>query len=250
MVTTQQMRLWGVLMLLGAVGILSLLLTDLPLPAAVREEVSQIFSQMAIRGLSLINPVIYLFFAVTLGILLYQRLDFKLPVLENLVYQNKRITTWNKWLKYGILGGLFSGVGIAVIAWYFAAAVPQELHNLTVHPVTRFLYGGITEELLMRFGVLTFIAWLLQLLTRSKANGVYWAAIFLSAFLFALGHLPILTVLDQAPTPALIAYILLGNTFGGLVFGYLYWKHNLETAMIAHIVVHVVLLVAELIGLN
>ena len=42
MVTTQQLKLWGVLMLLGAVGILSLLLTDLPLPAAVREEVSQI----------------------------------------------------------------------------------------------------------------------------------------------------------------------------------------------------------------
>jgi membrane protease YdiL (CAAX protease family) len=38
------------------------------------------------------------------------------------------------------------------------------------------------------------------------------------------------------------------NTAAGVVFGWLYWRHNLETAMIAHASVHLALGALSLIG--
>jgi membrane protease YdiL (CAAX protease family) len=43
----------------------------------------------------------------------------------------------------------------------------------------------------------------------------------------------------------LISYIILGNSLGGLIFGWLYWKKGLEAAFIAHIMSHVVMVAAE-----
>ena len=45
----------------------------------------------------------------------------------------------------------------------------------------------------------------------------------------------------------LLLYLLLGNAAGGLIFGWLYWQKGLESAMLAHIFAHVVMVLAELL---
>jgi membrane protease YdiL (CAAX protease family) len=62
---------------------------------------------------------------------------------------------------------------------------------------------------------------------------------------FAVGHFPIAFHAVGTPSSMLLLYILIGNTIGGVIFGWLYWKKGLESAFIAHILAHVVMLMGE-----
>lgn len=111
------------------------------------------------------------------------------------------------------------------------------------------LYGGITEELLLRWGAMTLLAWLgwrfLQRDGQPPRSAVMWGAITVAAVLFGLGHLGAVAALVNL-TPAVVSRTILLNMIGGMAFGYLYWRRNLETAMLAHACWHVTV---TLIGL-
>ena len=55
-------------------------------------------------------------------------------------------------------------------------------------------------------------------------------------------------MLFPEPAPALILFVLVGNSAFGLVGGYLFWTRGLETAMIAHALTHVVIFSASYFG--
>lgn len=113
------------------------------------------------------------------------------------------------------------------------------------------LYGGLTEELLMRWGLVSLFA---DRFRRRRGrgdveghlptSGTMGAAILLAALLFGVGHLPALAALITL-TPALIARTILLNAAGGIVFGFLFWKESLEAAMLAHGGSHVVMSLAQ-----
>ena len=104
------------------------------------------------------------------------------------------------------------------------------------------LYGGITEELLLRWGVMTLLTWLgwrfLQRDGQPPRAAVMWGAITVAAVLFGLGHLGAVAALVDL-TPAVVSRTVLLNMIGGMAFGYLYWRRNLETGMLAHACWHV-----------
>jgi len=113
-----------------------------------------------------------------------------------------------------------------------ALCEPTELASLAV----RFLYGGVTEELIMRWGVLSILAFVFSMLTPIRwAIGI---AVMLSAALFALAHLPALWMAEADPTTAALIRTLVLNTVAGLVFGILYLRSGLEAAMLSHIGFH------------
>ena len=49
-------------------------------------------------------------------------------------------------------------------------------------------------------------------------------------------------------TFALTLYVIVANSVFGLIAGYLYWKRGLESAMLAHMLAHVVMLTASHFG--
>lgn len=106
------------------------------------------------------------------------------------------------------------------------------------------LYGGITEELLLRWGLMTALVWLawrfLQHRRGAVRAGFVWLAIAISAFIFGVGHLPVASALVGALDANVVAFVIGGNTAFGLLFGYLFWRYGLESAMIAHALAHVV----------
>jgi membrane protease YdiL (CAAX protease family) len=60
-----------------------------------------------------------------------------------------------------------------------------------------------------------------------------WSAILLSALLFGLGHLPVVSALVPL-TPVIVLRTVVLNAVGGLLFGWLFWRRSLEAAMLAH----------------
>lgn len=102
-------------------------------------------------------------------------------------------------------------------------------------------YGGLTEEVMTRWGLLSLIAWVLHRLRRGGASqaaaGVLWTANVLAALLFAAGHLPALLA-SVEPSALWVGRTLVLNTLAGIVYGWLYLRHQLEAAMAAHALTH------------
>ncbi len=104
------------------------------------------------------------------------------------------------------------------------------------------LYGGISEEVMMRWGLMTMICWGLMRLSRKPSptmpGQIAWTGILASAFLFALGHLPAMGPAGGLEVLPVVRVLVL-NTLAGTVLGWIFWKRSLESAFVAHAFVHV-----------
>jgi membrane protease YdiL (CAAX protease family) len=190
-----------------------------------------------------------------IGLKLSKKIGLKMPIIEGLFYKNKINYSSNikSIIKISALLGLLTGIVIVFLDFVFFQFGLESLFEQISVPIWQgFLasfYGGISEEILMRLFFMTFIIWLISKITKPKGkilenNLVVWTSIILSSLLFGIGHLPITSELITL-TPLVIFRALLLNGIGGVIFGWLYWKKGLESAMIAHfsadIILHVCL---------
>jgi hypothetical protein len=110
------------------------------------------------------------------------------------------------------------------------------------------LYGGIVEELLLRAGVMTALAWALARVTRQPFGQapawLVWVSILAAALAFGLLHLPATAVLIEL-TPLVIARALLLNAVLAVAFGWLAWRRGLEAAIASHIIADVLLITTQ-----
>jgi len=241
-----KLKLTLLLFLLGFLGVLSLLTVQFPadaIPAAVAEK----FSPTELKLLTLINPTLLLLIAIAIGVTLFDKVNLHLPLL----YRNPDGLSTGEILRSGIVGGLLAGILLSGIGLLFKLLLPQEFEaigsNVELSVLARLLYGGITEELLLRFGFMTLVVWLGFKLSKSLSPAVYWTGIIISSIVFALGHFPVVFQSLESPSIAFLSYILIGNSVGGLIFGWLYWKKGLEAAFVAHMAAHVVMLIGEML---
>ena len=148
-----------------------------------------------------------------------------------------------KSLKLSVGLGVLSGILIIVCAIPFGAISIELLKAEAALPLwmgtLACFYGGIVEEVLFRLFLVSLLAWIAIRLKVPKNISV-WVAIVLSAVLFGLGHLPITGGLTTI-TALVIARAIVLNGIGAIVFGWLYWKKGLKSAMIAHFSADVVL---------
>jgi len=240
-------------------GILSFLFVDLyaliraiPLPPG--ETVPELPSPAVFKIVSLIQPSILLTIAVGIGCWLAGRVALHAPVAEAAANGDGLLVKLKPQIVPGVVAGLLSGAAL-VLSWVVAKPFftdefitrAQEFNKFLPH-ITRFLYGGLTEELLLRWGFMTFLVWAAwRLFQRGEGTpkAVFViAAIFVSALAFGMGHLPIAKMLAGGLTVPLVIYVVTANSIFGIVAGFLYWKKGLEAAMIAHIFAHVVLITA------
>lgn len=152
----------------------------------------------------------------------------------------------------GTVGAVVLLVGDALFAPFLpavAGGAPATLDSVLAFAPVRFLYGGVAEELMVRFGlmsVLAFVGW--RLLGRGSETlgpGVMWGAVVGAALLFGLGHLPA-TAASLGLTTATVARALLLNGLAGVIFGWLYWRRSLEAAIASHVTFHIVFLAVSL----
>jgi len=104
----------------------------------------------------------------------------------------------------------------------------------------RLLYGGIVEEVLMRWGMMTFLVWLGTLLVGKPSAGVIWDVILVTGVVFGLGHAPGVLNTGARPSPLFYAALIFLNLGAGTIFAWLYWQFGLEAAIIGHALFHLV----------
>jgi hypothetical protein len=257
-------RLFVVLWAAGFLGILSFLLVDLsaliaamPLPPG--EPPPELPPPALLKIASLIQSTVIVSIAVLVGVGLASRVGLHAPAAEAFARRDDVLAALKPQILPGILPGLAGGIAI-LAAWVIAKPflTPEfiaraETFNSILPPVTRFLYGGLTEEILLRWGFMTFLVWLAWRVLQKGAGppkpGFIVFAISASALAFGIGHLPIASMLAGGLTLPLTIYVITANSIFGIIAGFLYWRRGLEAAMIAHVFAHVVLIAAIYLAL-
>lgn len=253
-------RLFLVLFLLGFTGVASLLLIDVSAIVALLPPTIDIPTiTPTLKLLSLVQPTLILVVAVLSGVALARRVGLSAPAAEALAAGGDVFTPLRPQLAPGVLGGLAGAICIILISLlikpFLAAPAIDRIGKFSrILPVpTRILYGGITEELLLRWGLMTLIVWaawrVLQKGQNHPMSAYFVGAIVLSSLVFGAGHLPVAyMLLPDFFGGALVLFVILANSAFGVVAGYLYWKRGLESAMIAHIFCHLALALASWAG--
>jgi hypothetical protein len=241
-------RLFGLLLGMVTFGLLSLIPYGLTLqgkPISV-EIIPQLIPQF-------ISQIILYGVLITVGLILGPKSGLGTPVLEGWL-NGKKTSIKSKAVGTVIVMGLSAGFLIIVLDLYvFVPLLETQIQALgeTVKPSAwqGFLasfYGGIVEEVMSRLFLLTLLAWIGSKISHAVDGRptavVMWIAILVSGLIFGIAHLPTAVAMGVELTPLYVFRTLVLNGVG-ILYGWLYWKHGLESAMVAHfstdIMVHV-----------
>lgn len=186
------------------------------------------------------QSVVYTLFCGFLGYILSDKLGlWKSTKLE----KNKIITT----LIVSVVGGI-----LLILDYWTFGNIIDGIKSTTAAGMTvsgiiaSVLYGGVTEEVMMRLFFMSLIAFIIWKVFCRKydrdhiPSSVFIAANILAAVAFAAGHLQANIGIFGQLTPLIVFRCFLMNGGYGLIFGRLYRKYGLIYSVIAHAVCHIV----------
>ena len=225
-----------IILALGLTGVSQVWFADLGLAAMAQEAgISLEFLKMA----SMVQAAVLLLVAVVVGSATSSVTGFSFNKLGKSERSNTRQLVTDL-----ATATALASVLLLLYNWVVTTVFPLENTNSYQDSLSlAVLYGGITEEVLVRWGVMGFIAYLfIRIFKRANTsrNGdlIVWANI-LAAMVFAVGHFPALTLLGGVQ-PIHFWLVFSFNTLIGVLFGWLFSKHGLWSAMVAHGSAHLV----------
>ncbi len=241
-----QTRFTLLLITLGLIGVASLLV----LPVETLGPEAPPLPTGLIRALSLIQPLLLTIGAGYLGTRLAPKVSLDAPAIRLLANGRSPMRALLRQLGRAVPVAVV--VGLLLIAYgitfeTFVASAENDalarIEALKAPAVVRVLYGGITEEIIARWGIMTLVVWIVWRLTGRPARpsrSAYGIGMAVAALLFAAGHLPILHAALLSPPLWLVVFVIAANSLAGLAFGLLFVRDGLEAAMLGHALAHVV----------
>jgi hypothetical protein len=226
--------------LVGLAGIAGLFLQPVPTALSGLPEVQRI-PPLTLRLLLAVNPAILVTLMAAAGAAWAHRLG-----LQSALAGTSAGPLRARALAPVLAAGLVLGVLVMLLDAAWAGLLGPDWQQVllrsrraAVLPAlgAGILYGGLTEEVMMRWGLMTIVAALVARISgRPGATAMLTGAV-VAALLFGLGHLP--AVAQELPlTPGIAARTVTLNFLPGLVFGWLFWRRGLEAAMVAHAGAH------------
>ena len=203
------------------VGVVILAFTVIPQLLAKSHQ--QVPLAVAITA-SIVQSGVLLLLAVWAGVMFSRPLGLEAPVIEAAL---SRSGTWRA-LKHQILPTLIVGIASGGALLLTNRMTPSELlaagQTMAFPLAAKVLYGGVVEEVLMRWGIMTTLIWLPWRFVQKKASSprvnYVLGAIFFAAVLFGAAHLPAAaTLMGGSLTMPVVIFVILGNCVPGVMFG-------------------------------
>ena len=236
-------RLW----LLGLVGAVAAAAEPLPVDLVASSGLTEGF----VRVVTFINASVLLAALVALGTIASSNVGLRAHLAPLTPASPLHRRNAFHWVQAGVL--MAAALLIARIGFEALAAANMPLANAdfvrTAEAVTapnlstRILHSAITEEIMLRWGLMSGVLWVMFLLFGKEqhllpSRRLVWAAILVSAGLTLVGQAPgILMIGLGDPTAHLLIFNACVLAFTGIAYGWLFWKHGLEAAILAHILV-------------
>jgi hypothetical protein len=245
MLKNPRLRLGAAIWLLAMSGVMVLALTVLP--QIIAKSPRQVPLGVVLTA-SVIQSGVLLLLAVWAGVAMSKPLGLGAPAIEAALSGSG---VWPA-LKHQLLPAAIVGLVVGGILMFAQRMAPAELlavgQTVEVPLAAKVLYGGVTEEVLLRWGMMTALIWLTWRFVQKKANlpgdACVRGAILVAAVLFGALHLPAAAAMGVNLTAPVVIYIIIGNSVPGVLFGFLYWRYGIESAIMAHALGHIASFVA------
>lgn len=241
-------KLYLVLFSITFVSIIAVLPYAFTLAAETLKQVSVPLPIIVI--VSIIQSSILFAIILFFWLLLSKKLGLSPIILEEYIITRKLPLNIKSLLKTSIIFGIIAGISIIILDYIFTISGSDiSLWSWQMPPfrmgILASLYGGISEEILLRLFFMSFLIWLLSLLKKSNENilnnnYIMWSSIIISSVLFGLWHLPITWSVTTITFLVVLRAIVLNGVWG-IIFGRLYWKKGFESAVISHFSADIVL---------
>lgn len=245
------LKQFGILFVLGSVGIVMFTITSIPLieqqlaklSPETLEKVPPLRILMLLQGL---QYSVLLAISILIGIGCAYRVGLRSHLIDHWVFRTAKSLSFAVEMKWSLGVGAAAAIVLLLLDWLMQPALPEALRATNTEPswlnlLTALFYGGITEEILMRWGLMSLLVWIawkgLKQGVTLTTQGIYPGAIVLAALVFGLLHLPATAAIVPL-TPVVIIRALLLNGIAGIALGWLFWQYSLEAAMLAHISFH------------
>jgi hypothetical protein len=216
------------------IGVLPQLSAKIPLPAPL----------WLITAAGVFQSALIVALAVWGGVALAPAVGLRAPAFEAAARRRPIMPALKPQIVPGVIAGLCGGLLLFVSLRLSPAAIASLQGPFSPPLYARLLYGGITEEVLLRWGLMTTFTWLAWRSFQGKRGAVNpvltWLAIAVSALLFGMGHLPAASYLIGSLSGPVVLFVVGLNATFGLLFGWLFWRRGLESAMVAHAMTHLV----------
>jgi hypothetical protein len=246
------LKQFGILFGLGIAGIAMLSITSVSLveqqlAKLSPERLANVPSLWVLMLLQALQLTVLLAIGISIGIGCADRVGLRSHSIDYWVFHTPKIPYSVIEMKWSLGLGAATTIVVRLLDRLMQPVLPEALRaaNNTepnwLSSLTAMLYGGITEEILMRWGLMSLLVWIAWKVLKQgvalPSQGIYQGAIVLAALVFGLLHLPATAAIVPL-TPVVIIRALLLNGIPGIAFGWLFWQYSLEAAMLAHISFH------------
>jgi membrane protease YdiL (CAAX protease family) len=232
-----RLRMWGALVGLGAVG----LLVSAPFMLRVLQQMLAGRNVPMPLGLVLllqsVQVLVLVGLAAAVGVWTAPRVGLDAPLVRARLGGEPVARRLLGLVPDAVLAGTLSAAGVLALSLALKSRLPPgvgEFPEMSAWATaSAAAYGGLVEEILCRWGLLALFAYLLDKLGLSRTTG-FWVANVAAALGFGLLHLPGAFALGMRPSLVVVSYLLVANGLVGVVFGWLFRRRGLESAMLAH----------------
>lgn len=253
MTLARRLRLSGLLVALSVPGIV---LLGLATPAALEGLLADPPPAYVLALGTILQSLIITALFALMGSFMASRVGLSAPAIDAWFDGKDPRPILAGQFRAGLPAGMVAGaVIVALDHFVFRASIPAEIQLLsgevTLQGVASALtYGGILEEVWMRWGLMSLLGWLLAFVTgRQRLGLALGMANLVVAILFGVGHFgAVAAAVSELTTPIMVRTIIL-NALPGLVFGVLYQRKGLESAMFAHMGAHVAMNLIRLLAM-
>jgi hypothetical protein len=220
----------------------------LVIPYSLEITSSEVKMSAIIMILTIAQNLVMFSVVIFFGLLLSKHIKMGLPILQGILEGKNQTKELKSIILPSVCLGILAGIIIILTSIPFNKLIPEfQLLEVSTSAWKAFLasfYGGIAEEVLLRLFLVSLFVWITFKIKKTKdghpTNFGIWLSITLAAIVFGLGHLPATSQITALTGIVIIRAIVL-NGIGGIIFGWLYWKKGLESAMIAHFSADIVL---------
>lgn len=209
-------------------------------PEVMEAAINQLGSYQALIAVTIIQTLMYSLFAWLVGYFIADRLGliksfrFEASVLKR-IFPAIIVLALLFVSDYFVLGRLIPEV-----------AADYEKGISLAYFVASLTYGGVIEEILIRWFFMGLIALILVLLFARKKEKeeipawIFVAANVIAAFVFSAGHLPATQMFFGRITGLILFRCFLLNGSFALFFGRWFRKYGIQYAMLGHFGIHLI----------
>ena len=162
--------------------------------------------------------------------------------LINKISLNAQNIYMSSWVEAAVAGIGCSVTHLFIYYGFFRPLLGEafykiEKHRNSIGIAARILYASVVEELIFRWGIMSFLLWFTQSMLTERTSVL--TSIVVSSLIFTLAHYPGSSIAGKSF--ALYSYIFIGNMLAGVICGWQFYENGIFAAILVHMCFHFIL---------